>query len=190
MRDPSPTAPFRPCGPPSPGMPPAFRASRPCAGCDACKNLQLSFVLARPSMDLFHRFAVPLPRARGYDAGKDLQSSIVLARQLKDLSRPYGALSPCAGLRRLQGLTGKYCSCPSVHGPLPPLRGPPSPCAGLRRLQGLTVKYCPCPSAQGPLPPLRGTFPVRGEGCASMHSLWNTERRDVFRLEARSDCPR
>ncbi|RHM53903.1 hypothetical protein DWZ54_10095 [Mitsuokella sp. AF33-22] len=22
-----------------------------------------------------------------------------------------------------------------------------------------------------------------------MHSLWDTERRDVFRLEARSDCP-
>ncbi|RHM55848.1 hypothetical protein DWZ54_05065 [Mitsuokella sp. AF33-22] len=35
------------------------RFTPPCAGCDACKNLQLSFVLARPSMDLFHRLRGP-----------------------------------------------------------------------------------------------------------------------------------
>ena len=34
-------------------------------GYDACEDLLSEILLLRPSMDLFHRFAVPLPRARG-----------------------------------------------------------------------------------------------------------------------------
>ena len=73
---------------------PALRARA--RGYDACKNLQSSIVLARQSMDLFHRFAVPLPRARGYDACKNLQSSIVLARQSMDLFHRFAVPLPRA----------------------------------------------------------------------------------------------
>ena len=63
------------------------------------------------------------PRARGCNACEDFQSSIVPARQSMDLfHRLRGPPSPCAGLRRLQGLAVGDCSYPSVHGPLPALR--------------------------------------------------------------------
>ena len=64
---------FRPFGPPSPGMPPASRASRPCADYDACGDLQLSFVLARPPMDLFRlASSAPSPCA---EKARDLPGS-------------------------------------------------------------------------------------------------------------------
>ena len=67
-------------------------------GYDACEDLLSEILLLRPSMDLFHRFAVPLPRARGCDACEDFQSSIVLVRPSKDLfHRLRGPPSPCAG---------------------------------------------------------------------------------------------
>ena len=88
-------APFRPCGPPSPGMPPASRASRPCAGYDACKNLQLSFVLARQLKDLFRPYGAPSPCA-GYDACENLQASIVLARPSTDLFHRFAVPLPRA----------------------------------------------------------------------------------------------
>ncbi len=154
----------------------------PCAGYDACKNLQLSFVLARQLKDLFRPYGAPSPCA---EKARNLLRSCSAEKQeleRRDVFRlethsdcPQGwdpirkalragcrnaaaggetssllaacwgtfscALKPeyipqrlrfalVRGLRRLQELTGKYCPCPSVHGPLPPLRGPPSPCAG------------------------------------------------------------
>ena len=155
MNGTSPMDPFRPCWP-HPGMPPAFRASR--------------------------------PRARGYAACKDLQSIIVHTHQLKDLfHRLRGPPSPCAGLRRLQGLAVGDCSYPSVHGPLPALRATfsvrgedlglvqmASPWGKLsaQLTEGVTASSnlpFPCKSkytrnlVHGPLSALRATFPVRGD---------------------------
>ena len=101
-----PMDPFRLCGPPFPGMPPASRASRPCAGYDACEDLQSSIVLARPLMDPFrpcgpHPGRPPAsrasrPRARSYDACEDLQLSFVLARPSMDLFHRFAVPLPRA----------------------------------------------------------------------------------------------
>ncbi|WP_147671588.1 hypothetical protein [Mitsuokella sp. AF21-1AC] len=88
----------------------------------------MSFVLARQLKDLFRPSGAPSPCA-GYDACEDLQLSFVLARQLMDLFR----LASSA----------------------------PSPCAGKAARLAALVSY---------------------EG-------YEPERRDVFRLEARGDCP-
>ena len=74
--------------------------------------------------------------------------------------------SPCAGLRRLQGLTVKYCPCPSVHGPLPPLRGPPSPCAGTAaRIAALVVLSKGKSPSGGMYSAWRRTAIARGNTC-------------------------
>ena len=92
--------PFRPFGA-HPGMPPASRASRPRArGYDACKELQSSIVRARQSMDLFHRFAVPLPRARNTMLDTFCKRVSFTCHPPMDPFRPSGPLSPCAGTAR------------------------------------------------------------------------------------------
>ena len=50
-------------GPPSPGMPPASRASRPCAGLRRLQGLVVEFCSCPLSMDLFRPFGAPSPCA-------------------------------------------------------------------------------------------------------------------------------